>query len=450
MRSARPKVVHELVGRAMVAYPVEAALDAGAGRVVVVVPPRGDAIQQALVARFGDRVAFAVQPVPRGTGDAVRRAKAAVGGAKVVLVLYGDTPLVEAPILERLVKLRASKRAAVALLTCEPPDPSGYGRIVRDAKGRVVAIREDKDASAAERRIRETNPGFYAFDARFLWDALARLRPDNAQGEVYLTDVVARAAKAGRVAALPSPAEPLAGVNDRAQLAGAEATLRARIAAHWMAQGVSLRDPARTYLGADVTIGRDTTIEPGAVLAGRTRVGRRCTLGAGAVLVDVVLGDDSVVLPYSVATDSTAGKRARIGPFAHLRPGTVLGDDVHVGNFVEAKKTTMAKGSKANHLAYLGDGVIGERVNVGAGTIFCNYDGFGKWQTVLEDDVFIGSDSQLVAPVTIGKGAYVGTGSTVTDDVPAGALAIGRARQVNKEGYAARVREKLSARAKKR
>jgi len=450
MHSRLPKVLHPLAGRPMIAYPVAAALRAGARRVVVVVSLSSDTLQGELSSRFGGRVVFAVQPMPRGTGDAVRRALPALPRTGTVLVLYGDTPLVEAPILRRLAAQRARRRLALALLTAEPADPAGYGRILRDARGRIAGVCEERDCSAAQKRIREVNPGFYAFETGFLRSALARLRPDNRQGELYLTDVVARAARTGRAVSIASPAGPLLGVNDRAQLAAAESVLQGRIRAHWMLRGVTMRDPAATYVGADVTIGEDVTIEPGVVLAGRTAVGRGCVLGTGSVLTDTVLGEETVVLPYSVATQSAVGARGRIGPFANLRPGTVLDDDVHVGNFVETKKTTMGRGSKANHLAYLGDGRIGERVNVGAGTIFCNYDGFGKWETVLEDDVFVGSDSQLVAPIRVGRGAYVATGSSITDDVPAGALAMARARQVNKPGYAKKLRDRLAAKAGKR
>jgi bifunctional UDP-N-acetylglucosamine pyrophosphorylase/glucosamine-1-phosphate N-acetyltransferase len=450
MHSRLPKVLHTLADRPMIAYPVAAALRAGARRVVVVVSLTADAIRDELRTRFGDRVSFVVQPVPRGTGDAVRRCASSIPRSGTILVLYGDTPLVEAPILRRLSALRARRRLALALLTSEPPRPAGYGRIVRDERRRIVAVREEKDCSAAERRIREVNPGFYAFDSGFLREALSSLRPDNAQGELYLTDVVARAARTGRIASVSSPAGPLLGVNDREQLAEAETVLRDRIRRAWMLRGVSMRDPRATYIGADVALSEDVTLDAGVVLSGRTAIGRGCAVGSGSVLRDTTLGEEVVVLPHSVLSGSTVGSRARIGPFAHLRPGTVLGDDVHVGNFVETKKTTMGRGSKANHLAYLGDGRIGERVNVGAGTIFCNYDGFGKWETVLEDDVFVGSDSQLVAPVRVGRGAYVGTGSTITDDVPAGALAIARARQVSKRGYAAKIRAKLAAKAGRR
>jgi len=290
------------------------------------------------------------------------------------------------------------------------------------------------------------NPGFYVVDRAFLFDGLGKLSTKNAQGELYLTDVVALAAKKGVVAGVMTDAAPLQGVNDRAELARADAAMRARIARNWMVSGVTMRDPATAFIGPDVQLAGDVVLGPCVHLRGRTRVGAGTRIDAGSVLTNAVVGEGAELLPYSIVTDSEVGDRARLGPFCHVRPASRIGADAHVGNFVELKKTILGPGSKANHLAYLGDGVVGKDVNVGAGTIFCNYDGFGKWTTTLEDGAFIGSDSQLVAPVRVGKGAYVGTGTTVTMDVPDGALAIGRARQTNKEGYAERIRERLKTR----
>jgi bifunctional UDP-N-acetylglucosamine pyrophosphorylase/glucosamine-1-phosphate N-acetyltransferase len=304
-------------------------------------------------------------------------------------------------------------------------------------------VREERDLRGSnEREVREINAGIYASGAPLLRRALAALVPNNAQGELYLTDIVAFAAAAGEsVSAVRLGAEALAGINDREQLAGVEQTMRTRIVRRWRLAGVTVRQGA--IVDAEVALEPDSTVEAGAVLRGRTRVASGAVVDAGCVLTDVDVGEGAVLKPYSVATDSRIGPRAVVGPFAHLRPGSDIGEEAHVGNFVEAKKTRMLRGAKANHLAYLGDGVIGERANVGAGTIFCNYDGFQKHKTVIEEGAFIGSDSQLVAPVTVGANAYVATGTTVTRNVPPGALAVGRVRQENKEGYAVKLRARL-------
>lgn len=444
MKSARPKVLHEIAGLPMVAWPIRAALSAGAARVVVVVGHGREEVEAALAARFDERVTTAVQSEQKGTGHAVRRALPALADFDgEIVILYGDVPLLEP---EAITALRAARAdAPLALLTCRAPDPTGYGRILRDARGRVIAIREHKDASATERAIDEINSGVYAAQASFLREALEGLRADNAQGELYLTDIVTAAAERGGAASVPWPLESASGVNDRAQLAEAAAIMRRRIAAQHARAGVTVRDLDRVDIDADVEIDVDAILEPGVTLRGKTRIGRGARIDVGCVLTDVVVAPFAYLKPYTVATDSCIGEGAQIGPFAHLRPKSELGPDVHVGNFVETKNTSMARGAKANHLAYLGDGVIEEGVNVGAGTIFCNYDGFQKHVTVLEAGAFIGSDSQLVAPVRVGKNAYVATGTTVTRNVPADALAVGRARQENKEGYATRLRAKLKA-----
>ena len=459
MKSALPKVLHPLCGRELVAWPVAAALEAGAARVVVVVGHGREAVAGALATRFaaptaGGRVTTAVQHEQLGTGDAVRSALPAltdIDPDDYVLVLCGDTPLLRADAIYALLEVAmpagGEARSKCAMLTGIVDDPTGYGRIVRDAHGRVVAIREHKDASAEERAIREMNPGVYAIEKRFLERSIAALDTKNAQGERYLTDVVARAAQedpAG-VAARAWPMEDLHGVNDRHDLARAEVLLRERINRELGKQGVTLRDPHTTYVDADVEIEADVTLGPGVVLRGRTQVGAGALIDVGCVLENVSVAAGARLKPYTVATDSTIGPRAQVGPFSHLRPNTALGPDVHIGNFVETKATTLGARSKANHLAYLGDGVVGEDVNVGAGTIFCNYDGFQKHTTRLEDGAFIGSDSQLVAPVTVGKGAYVATGTTVTKNVPDDALAIGRTKQENKLGYASRLRATMKA-----
>jgi len=446
MKSRRAKVLHELCGRPMLHHVLDAAFAAGANSAVVVVGFDGESVRASL-AEYGERVRIAVQPEQRGTGHAVGCAMPSVPeGAQTLLVLCGDTPLV------REGDLRAPARAlgagpndaALALLTCEADDPTGYGRILRDANGRVVGIREHRDCTEAERAIREVNPAMYAVRAGFLAEALPKLTPNNAQGELYFTDVVAQAAASGAALGVPcADAASLVGINDRAQLHAAEEALYARTANRLRRAGVTVRGGAR--IDATVEVEPDAIVEHGVVLRGRTRIAAGAHVDVGSVLTDVVVGAGTRVLPYTVATRSILGESAQIGPFSHLRPESEIGDGAHVGNFVETKKTILRKGAKANHLAYLGDGDIGEGANVGAGTIFCNYDGFRKHRTEIGAGAFIGSDSQLVAPLTIGDGAYVATGTTVTRDVPADALAIGRIKQENKEGYASRLRARLKA-----
>ena len=441
MKSALPKVMHGLCGRPLVHYPVRAALEAGCTEVVVVVGHGREHVTAYLAAAFGDRVRTAVQETQNGTGDAARWGLAAVArDAERVLVFYGDVPLLEASDLRAVLELDQG----FTLASCMVPDATGYGRILRDASGNVVEIREHKDLRTdAEREVREINPGIYGGSRAFFEDALARLKPNNAQGELYLTDVVSMARAAGPIDVVRSRGEVLVGINDRAQLADAEAVMQRRILERWRKEGVTIRDGAR--IEDAVVLEPDATIESHVVLRGTTHVGAGVIVDVGCVVTNVTLGAGTHVKPYSVLERSTIGKKAMIGPFSHVRPDSELADEVHLGNFVETKKTKMAKGSKANHLAYLGDGVIGERVNVGAGTIFCNYDGFNKHVTTIEDDAFIGSDSQLVAPVTIGKGAYVATGTTITMDVPADALAIARIKQQNKAGYASKLKARMKA-----
>lgn len=457
MKSARPKVLHAIAGRPMIHYPVRAALEAGADHVVVVVGHGREEVEAYLRGAFGDRVEIAVQAEQRGTGHAVlmalpallaRAARAPAEHARV-LVLAGDTPLLSAA--EVRVLFEASDEAPtapLAMLTARLDDASGYGRVLRDEAGRVCGVREQVDCSPEQRQLREWNPAVYAIRLDFLEKHLPTLKPNNAQGELYLTDLVARAAAEGGVLDRAVDAASVEGINDRAQLAALDRRMLLAIARRHQLAGVTVREPSSVEIHDGVEIAADATIERGVVLRGKTKIGEGATLDVGCVLTDVIVDEGANVKPYSIATESRVGKRAQVGPFTHLRPASDLGEESHVGNFVELKKTRLGKKSKANHLAYLGDGEVGEGVNVGAGTIFCNYDGFNKHVTVLEDGVFIGSDSQLVAPVRIGKDAYVGTGTTVVRDVPAGALAIGRARQENKEGYAEKIRGMLRAKAK--
>jgi bifunctional UDP-N-acetylglucosamine pyrophosphorylase/glucosamine-1-phosphate N-acetyltransferase len=441
MKSAVPKVLHRIAGVPMVFYSVENALAAGADEVVVVVGHGREQVSEALAARFGDRVLLAVQEQQRGTADAVRAGLARVGpDVGEVVITYGDTPCVPAELLAALVRAREDTGARLALVTTEIDDPTGYGRILRDAASRVVAIREHKDCSPEERAIRWVNPGIYAVERAFLVESLGAIGSANQQGEFYLTDLVEIAARAGTVAEVKHrDAAALRGVNDRAELAEMEAMMWKALADRHRRNGATIA--AGACVDRDVEIGADAWIGPGVCLRGRTRVGAGARIDVGCVVEDSAIGPGAVLKPYSVVTRSEVGAAAQIGPFAHLRPQSTVEDDAHVGNFVELKNTRMRRGAKANHLAYLGDGDVGAKANIGAGTIFCNYDGFQKYKTTVGEGAFVGSNSSLVAPVTVGDGAYVGSGSVVTADVPPGALAIGRARQVNKEGYADRLRE---------
>jgi bifunctional UDP-N-acetylglucosamine pyrophosphorylase/glucosamine-1-phosphate N-acetyltransferase len=446
MRSSLPKVLHPLLGLPMYAHVTRAVLEAGVRRVVLVVGHRREALIADVAERFDERVTTAVQERQLGTGDAARaglEALAAFGGW--VLVLFGDTPLLHVDLVRALISAAERAPGQLAMLTSQVSDPTGYGRILRGPDGAVRGIREHKDASPEERGICEVNPGVYAVRAAFLREALARLSDDNAQRELYFTDVVAQAAALGAVSTVTWPFEDTQGVNDRAQLAHCETSLRLRRALALARSGVTVRDPQTTYVEMSAVVEPDAILEPNVHIRGASVIASGARIDTGCVLTDVRVARGAYLRPYTVATESVIGEDAQAGPFSHLRPESVMEAESHVGNFVELKKTRLGPRSKANHLAYLGDGDIGRDVNVGAGTIFCNYDGVQKHQTVLEDEVFIGSDSQLVAPIRVGKGAYVATGTTVTLDVPPDALAVGRARQTNKPAYAHRLRAKLKA-----
>jgi bifunctional UDP-N-acetylglucosamine pyrophosphorylase/glucosamine-1-phosphate N-acetyltransferase len=450
MKSRLPKMLHPAAGRPLVHYPIQAAFTAGAERVVVVTSPDCKALidAHAAAAFVPGAVSSVVQDPPRGTGEAARiglESLASPSGR--LLVLCGDTPLLDPADLSELLRSLDTEGVALAMLSCDLEDPRGYGRVLRDARGHVVEIREDRDLEPERRSSeKEVNAGVYAMAADTLRSGLSTLRADNAQGEYYLTDVVAYAAKTARVVAVKGNADALVGVNDRVQLADAEALLIERIADRHRLAGVTVRAGAR--IDDTVEIGQDARIEAGVELRGKTSVGPGATIDAGCIVTDSTIGESALVLPYSVMNESTVGPRTLIGPFARLRPGSIIEEEAHVGNFVETKKTRLRRGAKANHLSYLGDGDIGEGANIGAGTIFCNYDGFTKQPTIIGEGAFIGSDSQLVAPVTVGKGAYVATGTTVTRDVPDDALALSRVKQENKEGYASRLKSRLAARKK--
>jgi bifunctional UDP-N-acetylglucosamine pyrophosphorylase/glucosamine-1-phosphate N-acetyltransferase len=437
MKSSRPKVLHGLAGRPIIDHVLRTAEALRAESTTVVIGHGADDVRAALAGR---PLSFVVQSPQLGTGHALLQAEPVLAGKSgTVLLLYGDVPLLQANTLSRLLDHHRARKAAATILTTDLSEPYGYGRIVRDADGRVARIVEERDASGDERKITEINSGIYAFDLAPLFGSLQQLATDNSQGEYYLTDLVAMYRQRGLAVDtlnLDSPGE-LRGVNSRADLSELSAIVRQRRNHEVMLAGVTLEDPASTFIDADVRIGADTVLGPGVMLQGATQVGERCQIQAGTRITDSRLGNDVVVLDHSVILGSRVGDGARIGPFAHVRPDSVIESDAHVGNFVELKKTTLGRRSKANHLAYLGDATIGEGVNIGAGTITCNYDGVAKHPTIIEDGVFIGSDSQLVAPVRIGSGAYVAAGSSITRDVPADALGIARAKQENKPGWAA-------------
>lgn len=454
MRSDVIKVLHRLCGRPMLEYPLRLLAPLGVTRTALVLGYQADAVAAQLRERGvqAPDLRIAIQEQQRGTADAVRAAlphlpEPAAGAGERVLILYGDTPLLVLSRLRELLQAAAGRKLAMLATTLE--DPRGYGRLVRGADGRPLRIVEDRDCDAAQKQLREINAGIYVIDGAFLRAALQRVAAHNAQREFYLTDLVALATEAGdEVMVVQAPPDEVLGVNDRADLATAEALLRRRINEAHLRSGVTLRDPATTYIDDEVQLGRDTELGPGVSLRGRCTIGARCVIDAGSVLSGVTVADDTHIKPYTIATDAVIGDKVALGPFSHLRPGSVLLSGAHVGNFVELKQTRLGKGSKANHLAYLGDAEIGSGVNIGCGTITCNYDGFGKYKTVIEDDVFVGSDTQLVAPVRVGEGAIIASGTTVVKDVPAQSLTLSRAPQVDKPGYAPILRERLRARKK--
>lgn len=443
LKSSQPKVMHRAAGRSLIAHVLDALRPLELGQIIVVIGPDGDDVAAEVSRQHVDGVAVVVQPAPNGTADAVRVALPDVADEiGRLLVLPGDGPLVTAEALATLCDNAAG--AALAMLTSQLADPFGYGRIVRDQAGTVTGIVEERDADATQKRITEVNGGVYVFERAALSSVIGGVTADNAQGELYLTDAVgAIVMQGGAVATLTVPPTITAGVNDQVQLAEAAAELRQRHLLHLMrTQGVRVVDPATTYVDVDVVIGAETTLLPGSMLSGGTVVGERATIGPFTQLDRCTVGNDAVVRA-TTATGAIIGEAARVGPYTHLREGTVLAADTKAGSFVEMKNTTLGHGSKAPHLAYLGDATVGEQANISCGVITVNYDGAVKSPTVIGDGAFIGCDTMLIAPVTIGERAYTAAGSVITDDVPADALAIARARQVLKDGWvAARVRSR--------
>lgn len=439
MKSEVPKVLHLCAGLPMVELVARALRGAGVDRTVVVVGHGADLVKIAL----GDSHTFALQEEQNGTGHATLMARDALTGFDGhVLVTAGDTPLLTAEALREVADQHLAANAVATVATFVTDNPYGYGRVVRGESGAPARIVEEKDASPEERQIREVNSGVYCFEAQALFELLPQLGAANAQGEIYLTDVVAKLASSGRrTLAVELKEELFMGVNDRWQLAEASRLMNQTILRRHCLNGVTIVDPASTWIGADVTIGPDTVIEPMTTIGGNTKIGAKCHLGPQSKIDSSVIGDECrVLMSHLNAARMEAGSKC--GPFAHLRPGAVLGEGARVGNFVEVKNATLGSGSAANHLTYIGDAKVGAKANIGAGTITCNYDGFRKHTTEIGEGAFVGSNSTLVAPVTIGDGAFVAAGSVITKDVSADALAFGRARQEEKEGWAQRWREK--------
>jgi bifunctional UDP-N-acetylglucosamine pyrophosphorylase/glucosamine-1-phosphate N-acetyltransferase len=443
MKSRRAKVLHEAGGRTLIEHAVDTALSlATPERVFVVVGHQADQVRRAVEGRG---VRFIQQTEQKGTGHALiagRESLSHLGG--LLVVYYGDCPLIPAALLASLVAHQERSDAAATLVTAELEDPTGYGRVIRDASGSVRAIVEQKAATPDQLAVREANVGIYCFQAGPFWKQIDELRPNNPAREYYLTDMIEILIRAGHTIDAQRAGNPmeLLGINNRVELAAADRTFRDRKVRELMLAGVTVEKPETVSVDHAVSIGIDTVIEPFAQILGNTRIGEACRVGACSIVRDSELGDGVQVGPFTIINASRAGAGAQIGPYSRLRVDNDVAPGAHIGNFVELKKTRMGAGAKANHLAYLGDSIIGENVNIGAGTITCNYDGRAKHQTKIGNGVFVGSNATLVAPVEIGDGAYLAAGSVITDPVPPDALALGRARQVIKENWARKRREK--------
>lgn len=441
MKSEVPKVLHSIAGNTLIGRVIETARQLQPETVTVVVGHGAQAVQERL--NSDTSVQFAVQEPQLGTGHALLQAEPMLRSRRgTVILLSGDVPLLTSDTLQRLLATHREANAAATVLTATPERPYGYGRIVR-SHGRITRIVEERDATKAQREIREINSGIYALALEPLFKALASIGAKNAQGEYYLPDLIGIYRRQKRVVTTftVTRAEEVRGINSRTELAEVGAMVRQQKNEELMAAGVTIVDPATTYIDSDVDVGADTVIHPCVFLERGTRIGAACEIHAGARIVSSTIGDRATIRNYTVIVDATVAADASVGPFAHLRPGANVGEHARVGNYVELKQTTLGAHSKANHLAYLGNATIGSNVNVGAGTITCNYDGTKKHDTVIEDQAFIGSNATLVAPVTVGREAYVAAGSAVTADVPAGALGIARGRQENKPGWVERRKE---------
>src|SRR3984885_9400818 len=444
LKSSLAKVLHRAGGRALVEQVLRACAPLGAKKTVVVV---GHQAEQVMAVVEPSGATTVLQQPQHGTGHAMQVARRAVGNAKVVVVMPGDAPLVRTETLRALVNAHRAGNAAATILTAVVSDPSGYGRVVRKSETQVGAIVEESQLREEQREINEINSSIYCFTLDKLWPALAQVKPNNKHREVYLTDAIAILAAKGEtvLAEIAPDSREVLGCNTRVDLAEVDGIFREWKRNELMASGVSIQLPQTVVVDSDVTAGEDSLVEANVQLLGKTKIGVRCIVRTGSVLKDAVLGDDVIVEQHCVIANSRLDERVTVGPFARLRNENHLKAGVHIGNFVELKKTTMGEDTKAGHLAYLGDSKIGTKSNIGAGTITCNYDGFHKNPTPIGERVFIGSDSALVAPVKIGNGGYIAAGSTITENVPADALGIGRGRQVNKPGWASKKRRELAA-----
>ncbi|MFC3882066.1 bifunctional UDP-N-acetylglucosamine diphosphorylase/glucosamine-1-phosphate N-acetyltransferase GlmU [Bacillus songklensis] len=434
MKSSLYKVLHPVCGKPMVQHVIDQLSELQLTKMITIVGHGAEKVR----AHVGDKSLFALQEEQLGTAHAVMQAKDLLADAEgTTIVICGDTPLITAETIDALLQHHEHTKAKATILTAYAEDPTGYGRIIRNEDGLVEKIVEHKDATEEERTVKEINTGTYCFDNKALFDSLSKVSNDNVQGEYYLPDVVEILKQAGEVVSAYQTHhfEETLGVNDRYALSQAEEIMKKRINKKHMLNGVTIIDPSNTYISADAQIGRDTVIYPGTMIQGASTIGERCEIGPNTEIKDCQIGNDTA-LRHSVAHDSEIGHEVKIGPFAHIRPQSQIADEVRIGNFVEIKKTSFGKGSKASHLSYIGDAEVGENVNLGCGSITVNYDGKNKFLTKIEDGAFIGCNSNLIAPVRVGKGAYVAAGSTITDDVPGNALSIARARQVNKEDYA--------------
>lgn len=443
MKSKQYKVLHPVCGKPMVGHVLDTVKQANSEKIIVVVGHGAEKVQ----AYLGDDAQFVKQEQQLGTGHAVLQAKDLLAQEDgTTIVICGDTPLVKSSTIEQMITLHEQSGAAATILTASFADPTGYGRIIRNEQGIVERIVEQKDCSAAEAAVQEINTGTYCFENKKLFEALSRVTNENAQGEYYLTDVIGLFRAAGEVVqgyCTNDLAEAI-GVNDRVALAEAEQLMRARINRQHLINGVTLIDPASTYIEAGVTIGADTIIYPGTVLKGKTAIGEDCIIGPQSEISNSTL-HNGVTVKQSVLDQAEVGDESSIGPFAYLRPGSIVGKHCKIGDFVELKNAKLDDGSKVSHLSYVGDAEVGKDVNIGCGAITVNYDGFNKSKTIIGDHAFIGSNVNLIAPVKVGEGAYVVAGSTVTKDVPSGDLAIARQRQENKPGYAEKIRSRAKA-----
>jgi len=442
MRSAKAKVLHHIAGKPSLSRVIHATQGLHPDRLVVVVGHQAAEVQRIC---GGAGIEFALQREPRGTGDAVRAAQPHFGRFPGdVLIVYGDTPLLTTATLAAFVHQHRVQKATLSVLTVRLDDPAQYGRVIRTVDGQIVKLVEAPDASPEELAVQEINTGIYCVQADFLFSALERLQPLNTQGEYYLTDIVAQAVSAGlpTQAVLASDPNEVGGINSREELATMEKIRQAQLRSHWMAAGVTLEDPDTVYIDEDVTIGQDTVIGPNTHLKGKTSIGARCRIDGSAYIENSQIGDEVHICFSVVLSDSELGDRTVVGPFAHLRGGAVLAPRAEIGNFVEVKKSTIGEHSKAKHLAYIGDTDVGRDSNIGAGTITCNYDGFRKYRTKIGDRVQVGSDTTLVAPITIHDDVYIATATTVRHDVPAGALVFNTRKEEIRQGWTAAKRAK--------